>query len=70
MIESGIDDSGQPARGGDVITAVDGIEVSTVEELVAYLNDKEPGDKISLSINRDVDKLAIEVILGEWPEEM
>jgi 2-alkenal reductase len=68
LIESGSDDSGQPARGGDIITAIDGIEVSEVEELVAYLNDKEPGDKISLSINRNGDNFTVEVVLGEWPD--
>jgi S1-C subfamily serine protease len=70
LIESGIDELGQPDRGGDVITAVDGIEVSAVEDLVAYLNDKEPGDEISLSVYRDGDYLTINVTLGEWPEEL
>jgi len=68
LIESGSDNSGQPARGGDIITAIDGIEVSEVEELVAFLNDKEPGDKISLSINRNGDNFTVEVVLGEWPD--
>ncbi len=70
LIESGRDDLGQPGRGGDVITAVDGIEVSAVDDLVAYLNDKEPGDKISLSVHRGGDYFTVEVTLGEWPEEL
>ena len=70
LIESGRDELGKPGRGGDVITAVDGIEVSAVEDLVAYLNDKEPGDKISLSVHRGGDYFTVEVILGEWPEEL
>lgn len=70
LIESGSDDLGQPGRGGDVITAVDEIEVSAVEDLVAYLNDKEPGDKISLLIHRGDGYLTIEVTLGEWPEQL
>ena len=53
-----------------VITAVDGIEVSAVEDLVAYLNDKEPGDKISLSVHRGGDYFTVEVTLGEWPEKL
>jgi len=70
LIESDSDDLGQPSRGGDVITAVDKIEVSTVEDLVAYLNDKEPGDKILLLIYRGSEYFTVEVTLGEWPEEL
>ncbi|MFC2036218.1 S1C family serine protease [Chloroflexota bacterium] len=70
LIESGSDESGLPSRGGDIITAVDEIEVSAVEDLVAYLNDKEPGDKISLSVHRGNDYFTVEVTLGEWPEEL
>jgi len=70
LIGSGSDDLGQPNRGGDIITAVDGIEVSAVEDLVAYLNDKEPGDKISLSIYRGGNHSTIEITLGEWPREL
>ena len=39
-------------------------------EYTAYLNDKEPGDKISLSVHRGGDYFTVEVILGEWPEEL
>jgi 2-alkenal reductase len=70
LIEGGSDDLGQLNRGGDVITDVDGIEVSAVEDLVAYLNEKEPGDKISLSIHRGGEYFTVELTLGEWPEEL
>jgi S1-C subfamily serine protease len=71
LIESGSDELGQqPARGGDIITAIDGIEVFAVEDMVAYLNDKEPGDNISLSVNRGDEVLIVEVTLGEWPDEL
>lgn len=69
LIESGNDDLGQPNPGGDIITHIDRIEVSTVDDLVAYLNDKAPGDKIILSIQRGSDDFIIEVTLGEWPED-
>jgi len=70
LLESGSDELGLPNRGGDVITAVDRIEVATVEELVAYLNDKEPGDKISLLVHRGDEYFTVDVTLGEWPEEL
>ena len=68
LIGSGSDELGQPALGGDIITAVDGIQVSSVEDLVAYLNNKQPGDRILLSVLRGSQALTIEVTLGEWPE--
>ena len=70
LLGGGSDESGLPARGGDVIAAVDGIDVSEVEALVAYFNDKEPGDEISLSVRRGSEALIVEVILGEWPAEL
>jgi S1-C subfamily serine protease len=68
IIESGTDELGQPARGGDIVTAIDGIRVSGVEDMVAYLNYKEPGDIISLEINRGGEVLTISLTLGEWPD--
>jgi len=68
LIESGVDELGQPARGGDIITGVDGKEMSRVEDLVAYFNDQQPGDTISLSVHRGNEDIVIDVILGEWPD--
>ncbi|HEY91127.1 MAG TPA: trypsin-like serine protease [Dehalococcoidia bacterium] len=68
LIESGVDETGQPARDGDIITGVDGKEMSRVEDLVAYFNDQQPGDTISLSVHRGNDDIVVDVILGEWPD--
>jgi Lon-like protease len=37
---------------GDTINSVDGVPVATVEDLVAQLADKEPGDMVELAIER------------------
>ena len=56
------------ARGGDVIVAVDGRSVGSVEELAAYLDgEKKPGDTVRLQVVRDGDELALEAALAEWP---
>ena len=68
IIESGVDEMGLPARGGDIITGVDGKDISRVEDLVAYFNDKQPGDTISLSVQREGKDIAVNVTLGEWPD--
>ena len=50
---------------GDIITAVDGKPVSTVEELQAVLDPHTPGDRVKLSILRGKQRLAVELALSE-----
>ena len=56
-------------KGKDVITAVDNTKVKSVEEIVAYLDNKRPGDTVTVSAVRDGQALRLEVTLGEWPSE-
>ena len=59
--QAGLKGSNQPVNlngqqmmvGGDVITAVDGKAISTVEELVAAVQAKNAGDTMTLTINRN-----------------
>ena len=50
---------------GDVITSIDGIEVSTMEELNKIKNTKNVGDIITLEIYRDGENIKISLKLGE-----
>jgi S1-C subfamily serine protease len=68
--EGGSNEQGEPTSGGDVITAVDGVAVSKVEDLISYLNGKRPGDEVTLSVVRDGKQMTVKVILGEWPENV
>jgi S1-C subfamily serine protease len=54
------------APGGDVITGVDSVTTSTFDDLVNYINTKQPGDKITLHILRNGDKKDIDVTLTQW----
>lgn len=54
---------------GDVITAVDGKSVTSVEELSAYLNTKQVGGTVSLSVLRDGESLDVQATLAAWPED-
>ena len=66
--ENEANSSSSLARGGDVIVAVDGRSVGSVEELAAYLDgEKKPGDTVRLQVVRDGDELALEAALAEWP---
>ncbi len=67
---SGETAQGEPNTGGDIITAVDGKSVSRVEDMVAYFNTKIPGDKVTLTVNRNGQPQSIDVTLGEWPDNV
>ena len=40
-------------RLGDIVLAIDGREVSTVDDVYAILDDKQPGDAIELTLSRE-----------------
>jgi S1-C subfamily serine protease len=66
--ESGAAAAGTPARGGDVIVAVDGRDISSIDELSGYLDtEKKAGDTVSLTVIREGQKLSVDATLAEWP---
>ena len=50
--------------GGDVITAIDGNTVTSIEDLQAYLQTTQPGQKVDLSILRDGQEQTLKVSLA------
>ena len=58
---------GAGARG-DVITAVDGRPVESVDDMVGYLNTKSPGDSVTLSVFSQGEERSLEVTLDPWPD--
>jgi S1-C subfamily serine protease len=65
--ESDAGQSAAPARGGDVIVAVDGQTVSSIQQLAAYLDTKKVGDSVELSFVRGSDHKSAQATLAEWP---
>jgi 2-alkenal reductase len=56
--------------GGDVITAIDGVETKTFDDLVSYLSSStRPDQEVVLDIIRDGNKQQITVTLGARPTE-
>jgi S1-C subfamily serine protease len=53
---------------GDVITAVDGEPVESMEQIVGYFNTQGPGAEVILSIYRDANIIEVAVTLAEWPD--
>jgi len=60
---------GQPyVVGGDVITAIDGKALSSMEDLAATVAQKAPGDQITLTVVRDGKTSDVTVTLGTRPQ--
>lgn len=64
--------SGSPAdkaglKAGDVITAVDGKQISTADDLTAVVNGYKPGDKATLTVSRGGSNTSITVTFGSRP---
>ena len=63
----GSNTDGTLVAGGDVITAVDGKAVTSVDDLSAYISTKLVGDKVSLTILRNGQSITVQVTLDAWP---
>jgi S1-C subfamily serine protease len=55
--------------GGDIITAINGQEDLSMEDVAALVNESDPGDKVELTIQRDGQTKTVEVTLGDRPDE-
>lgn len=56
--------------GGDIITAVDGKTVSSLDELRSLIRTYQPGTDVKLTILRDGNRLEISATLAERPENI
>ncbi|GLG00015.1 2-alkenal reductase [Alicyclobacillus hesperidum subsp. aegles] len=52
---------------GDIIVGIDGEPVNSIEQLTQYINQDNPGQKVTLTVLRHGKKITIEVTLGTWP---
>ena len=64
--KAGLQASGQPDAGDDVITAIDGHNLSTIDALTQYLDTKKVGDHVTLSVVRNGQKISVGVTLGNF----
>jgi putative serine protease PepD len=55
-------------RAGDVITGVDGRDVSEPEDLSEAINKLKPGDQIVVEVSRDGERRTVTVKLAERPQ--
>ena len=54
--------------GGDLITAIDGIEVRDFSDMITYiLNNTNPGDIVTFTLLRDGEEIQVDLTLGKRP---
>jgi S1-C subfamily serine protease len=63
----GSSNDGTLTAGGDVITAVDGKSIASIEDLSAYISTKQVGDTVSLTVLRSGQNTTVQVTLAAWP---
>src|SRR6202171_1057098 len=63
---AGLRGSGQADASDDIITAIDGHPIATVDELTQYLDTKKVGDRVTLSVTRDGQHISVGVTLGNF----
>ena len=52
----------------DIITAIDGVSMKSAGDLIAYIQTKDVGDTVTVTVYRNGETLEIPVTLAEWPE--
>lgn len=70
LVQGGKNAQDEPTSGGDIITAVDNVQVSKVEDMLAYFNGKRPGEQVTLTVIRGSNTISVPAALGEWPEQL
>ncbi len=51
---------------GDVITAIDGAPMTTFEDLADFIDSKDVGDQVTLSVHRDGEDIELKADLKSW----
>jgi serine protease Do len=64
---AGTSQNGNPGNGGDVITAIDGKNITSVTDLQSYLKTKSVGDTVNLTVIRSGSTISVAVTLAAQP---
>jgi len=64
--KAGLRGSGQADPSDDVITAIDGHQIDTIDALTQYLDTKKVGDRVRLTVVRNGQHLSLTVTLGNF----
>ena len=64
--KAGLQADGQASANDDVITAIDSHSITTIEQLTQYLDTKNVGDHVTLSVTRNGQHISVGVTLGNF----
>jgi S1-C subfamily serine protease len=67
-VEEGTAAADAGVEEGDVIVALDGEEIETVEDLFGELRQHKPGDVVEVEVLRDGERVELQVTLADRPE--
>jgi len=56
--------------GGDIIIGMDDVTIRTFDDLIAFLGDKKPGDRVTITIERDGKPEKLAVTLRQRPSAL
>jgi S1-C subfamily serine protease len=56
--------------GGDIVTEADGAKITNMEQIIELVNQKKPGDKVTLNYMRDGKEKTATVTLGTRPAKV
>jgi S1-C subfamily serine protease len=57
-------------RSGDVIIAIDGQKIRSMDDLILQVRRKRVGDSISISVDRKGRTVELDVVVGDKPAEL
>jgi S1-C subfamily serine protease len=63
-------DGAEITLGGDIITEADGKKIHGMEEIIELVNEKKPGDEVTLKLLRDGKEKTATVTLGKRPAKV
>jgi S1-C subfamily serine protease len=64
--KAGLQGTGQADSSDDIVTAIDGRRITTIEQLQQYLDTKKVGDHVTLSVTRNGQHISVGVTLGNF----
>src|SRR5256884_479605 len=64
--KAGLQADGQPSANDDVITAIDGHAITTIDQLTQYLDTKKGGERGTLAVTRNGRHISVGVTLGNF----
>jgi serine protease Do len=68
--KAGLHAGSSSGRGADVIVSIDGKSVTSADDVVQAVSEKQPGDSVEIEYYRGNDKRTVTVKLGERPEQV